>query len=212
MRSRLPAVGTALTALVAAGLTLLQFHHTIAYGFDYDDYHFVRPYSGTEVLRTFHGPWDASRIEVPFYRPLTICLYAARFALFGINATAYHVLSLAMFAGAAFLVGTFASQTLGRPWAGVLASVVFVCHPSFPYSAVVWVTNQMHLLELLTVMSALCWWFAVRRRSAVWWVPLLAFEVAALLIKEDGVMLSPSSSRCTWRESTWSNATCHSFH
>jgi hypothetical protein len=183
------AVRTALIAMVAVGLTVVQFHETVGYGFDYDDYHFVRPYSAGEVLRTFHGVWDPSGIEVRFYRPLTICLYAARFALFGLNSEACHVLSLGMFAAAAVLVGLFASYALGRLWAGVLMVVMFVCHPALPYSAVVWVTNQMHLLELLVVMSALCWWFTVRRRSVVWWLPLLVFEGAALLIKEDGVML-----------------------
>jgi hypothetical protein len=183
------AARTALIAMVAVGLTVVQFHQTVDYGFDYDDYHFVRPYSAVEVLRTFGGVWDPSGIEVPFYRPFTICLYAARFALFGLNSEAYHLLSLGMFAAAALLVGVFTAQTFGRLWAGLLTVVMFVCHPAFPYSAVVWITNQMHLLELLVVMSALCWWFAVRRRSVAWWLPLLVFEGAALLIKEDGVML-----------------------
>jgi hypothetical protein len=192
MRKGRPAVCTALTVLGAAGLTFFQFRHTIGYGFDYDDYHFVRPYSTADVLRAFLGPWDASGIEVPFYRPLTIVLYATRFAAFGLNSEAYHVLSLAMFAVAAALVGWFVMQTVGRPWPAVLAVTLFVCHPSFPYSAVVWATNQMHLLELLVVMSALCWWSLVRRRTVVWWLPLLACEAAALLIKEDGVMLFPA--------------------
>src|SRR4051794_15341809 len=121
MRIRLRVVCSAFTVLVAAALTYLQFHHTIGYGFDYDDYHFVRPYSTAEVLRTFCGPWDASGIEVPFYRPLTILLYAVRFAVFGLNSEGYHALSLAMFAVAAVLVGIFATQTFGRAWAGVLA-------------------------------------------------------------------------------------------
>jgi hypothetical protein len=166
MRNRLSALCAVLVVLVAGGLTVLQFHHTIDYGFDYDDYHFVRPYSRSDVLRAFHGPWDASGIEVPFYRPLTIALYAARFAAFALNSEAYHILSLAMFATVAAIVGRFAMQAFGRPWAGVLATTLFVSHPSFPYSAVVWVTKQMHLLQMLVVLSALAWWFRVRRRPA----------------------------------------------
>jgi hypothetical protein len=61
-----------------------------------------------------------------------------------------------------------------------------------PYSAVAWITNQMHLTELLVVIAGLGWWFAVRRRSAIWWLPLILFQAAALLIKEDGVMLLPA--------------------
>ena len=75
-------------ALLSACLSLILYRHTLVYGFDYDDYHFVRPYSVQDVLDTFHGPWDASGIEVPFYRPLTIAFFALRFEAFGLNAVA----------------------------------------------------------------------------------------------------------------------------
>src|SRR5919202_3560495 len=73
------ALEAALLVVVAAALTLILYKDTLGYGFDYDDYHFIRPYSRAEVLAAFHGPWDATGIEVPFYRPLTVALYAARF-------------------------------------------------------------------------------------------------------------------------------------
>ena len=164
----------------------------MSYGFHYDDYHFIRPYPATEIRRVFHGPWDASGIETPYYRPLTICLYAARFAWFGLNAEAYHVLSLVMFALAATLFGVFAARSMDSPVAGLAAVGVFTVHPGMPYSAVAWITNQMHLAELLVVLAAVVWWFAVRRRSAAWWMPLLLFAAAAFMIKEDGVMLLPA--------------------
>ena len=70
-------------AIVLAGvLTWLVHGITIGYGFHYDDYHFVHPYSRTDVLAAFHGPWDPAGIETGYFRPLTICLYAARFAAF----------------------------------------------------------------------------------------------------------------------------------
>ena len=50
----------------------------------------------------------------------------------------------------------------------------------------------MHLLQILTVLTALAWWYAVRARRLVWWLPLLAFATAAFLIKEDGIMLLPA--------------------
>jgi hypothetical protein len=49
----------------------------------------------------------------------------------------------------------------------------------------------MHLLQLIVVLSAVLWWSYVRRRPAAWWMPLLVFEIAALMVKEDGVMLVP---------------------
>ena len=73
--------------MLAGVATWLVHRETLHYGFDYDDYHFLRPYTPAEVLATFHGPWDLTGIEVKFYRPLTIVLYAVRFELFGLNAT-----------------------------------------------------------------------------------------------------------------------------
>jgi len=181
--------------VAAAGavlLTALLYWPTLRYGFYYDDYHFVRPYTAHDVRAAFQGPWDSSGIETPYYRPLTICLYAARFAVLGLNAPAYHVLSLILFVIAAALFAMFAMQTTGTRLAGVVGAAVFVLHPGLPYSAVAWVTNQMHLAELLAVLAGLVWWFHVRRRTAVWWMPLLLLQAAALLLKEDGVMLIPA--------------------
>lgn len=179
-------------ALLAVALTALLYGVTVGYGFHYDDYHFVRPYTLREVLDTFRGPWDASRIETAYYRPLTITLYALRFAALGLNARANHVLGLAMFAAAATLFAIFAGRVSGSRLAALLGTAVFVVHPGMPYSAVAWVTNQMHLAELLVVLAAFAWWFEVRWRQAQWWAPLLVLQAAAFLIKEDGVMLIPA--------------------
>ena len=183
----------ALYAAAAALLTVALYGPTIHYGFDYDDYHFVRPYPAEEIRAAFHGRWDPAGIEVAFYRPLTIVLYAVRFHFFGVNATAYHALSLCMFAAAATLFGLLARNLISSTRAGALALVILVVHPSMPYSAVAWVTNQMHLLQMLVVLTAMLWWCAVAAgRGFWWWLPLVGFEVAALMVKEDGVMLIPA--------------------
>jgi len=173
-------------------LTVGQHAPTLGYGFYYDDYHFLHPYSAAELRRVFHGTWDPAGIEVSFYRPLTIAFFAARFAVFGVNASACHALSLGLFGAAAFLAGAFAFRTSGGLLPGLLTCAVFIVHPGMPYSAVAWITNQMHCLQLLIVLAGLHWWFTVRRRAFVWWLPLVALQAAALLVKEDGVMLLPA--------------------
>jgi hypothetical protein len=178
--------------LAAAAGVWIMYAPTLGYGFDYDDYHFVRPYSAREIAAAFSGPWDASAIEVSFYRPLTILLYAIRFHYFGVNAEAYHVLSLVMFAGALMLFGLFVRTIFASTIAGLIGIGMLLVHPAMPYAAVAWVTNQMHLLEMLIVLAALVWWTHVRMRDARWWMPLIAFEIAALLVKEDGIMLIPA--------------------
>jgi hypothetical protein len=102
------------------------------------------------------------------------------------------VLSLCLCAAAALVFGVFAWLATARPLAGAVACLAFIVHPSMTTAAVAWVMNQMHLLEAITICGGLIWWFLVRRRSAAWWLPLLGFEVTALLIKEDGILLLPA--------------------
>jgi hypothetical protein len=185
-------LGLALLLLVTASISTLIVHRqTLSYGFDYDDYHFVHPYSRGDVIRSFRGPWDAAGIERPYYRPLTIAYFAARFEILGINAGAHHALSLILFAAAATLAGWFVFRLSGSAAIALLTLLLYVVHPAMPYSLVAWVTNQMHLLESLVVMTGLIWWDAVRNRAVAWWLPLLGFASVAFLIKEDGIMLLP---------------------
>lgn len=193
---RLAGVAT-IVALASAG-TFLLYRHTLDYGFDYDDYHFIRPHSAAEVLAAFHGPWDATGIEVPFYRPLTVAFYALRFELFGLDSRAHHAVSLGLFALAAALAGAFAWQSSRRFALTLIATAAFVVHPAMPYALVAWVTNQMHLVETLIVLLALIWWYAVRARNVVWWIPLLLLGAAAFMVKEDGIMLLPSIVALHW--------------
>src|SRR5262249_4507228 len=101
------AAPVALLLAAAAVITSLLYSPTLDYGFDYDDYHFVRPYSAADVVRAFRGPWDSSGIEASYYRPLTIAAFAARFQVLGLNSRAHHALSLALFAAAGCLTGMF---------------------------------------------------------------------------------------------------------
>jgi hypothetical protein len=182
----------AVLAVVCAAATWGLYRETLGYGFDYDDYHFVRPYSAAEVAHTFSGSWDTQGIERPFFRPLTIAAFALRFDRLGLNARAYHALSLLLFGLAALLAGLSVERITNRWSAGLAAAAVFAVHPAMPYALVAWVTNQMHLVEIVIVLVAILWWSVVRGRRVVWWLPLLLAAAAAFLVKEDGVMLVPA--------------------
>jgi hypothetical protein len=182
-----------LIAAAAAATTLALYLPTLRYGFDYDDYHFVRPHAAAEVLNAFSGPWDPTGIEVALYRPLTVAWFALRFELLGLNAVACHAVSLALFAAAAALFGVFVLRISGgRTLTALLGTAVFAAHPSMPYALVCWTTNQMHLLATMTVLLALLWWTVARGRPLRWWLPLIPLQGVAFLVKEDGIMLLPA--------------------
>jgi hypothetical protein len=181
---------TLLAALLAA-VTLFQYWPSLSFGFNYDDYHFVRPYTADEVGKSFHANWDESGIERRFYRPMTVALFAARFALFRYDEFAYHlasVLALTVCGAVVMLFAWRVSNTLVLP---LWFAVVWAMHPNLPLSMGAWITNQMHLFQALVFVSALSWWYYVRRKPAGWWSPLLALGLLAFLIKEDGVLLLP---------------------
>lgn len=177
--------------ITATAAIWVLYGRTVEYGFSYDDYILVRPYSGDEVAQSFTATWDTTGVMVPFYRPLTVAFNALRYDLFGLDSQAHHFVSLALFACCAVLAGWFAHRITGQTRAALLAILMFVVHPSMPYALVAWITNQMHLMETLTVLTALCWWHAVRARPVGWWSPLLLLAAVAFMIKEDGIMLLP---------------------
>lgn len=179
-----------LLLLEGIALGVFVYGFTLRFGFDYDDYHLLRPYTLSEVARTLYGPWDPSGVEVPFYRPVTVTFYAIRFWALGVDAWKYHLLSLVMFAAASSLFGLFVSKVSASRWAGAVAVVFYALQPAAARSQVVWATNQMHLLMSLLVGAALVWWAAAGRTGRGWsWAVLMA--AVALLIKEDGIMLLP---------------------
>jgi hypothetical protein len=180
-----------IAALAALAVTYVH-GVTAGYGLNYDDYYFLRPHSLQQVGDSFHGPWDVTGVMVKFYRPLTVAFSALRFELLGLNAVAHHTVSLVLFAACVTIAAWLVLRWTGRRLAAFAAVLFVVVHPAMPYSLVAWITNQMHLLQTVTVLAALAWWDVVRARGLRWWLPLLLLAAASFTIKEDGVMLLPA--------------------
>ena len=180
-----------LLALIGAIGALAVYAQTIGYGFRWDDYHMVHPWTMKELLRVLHGQWDPTKVEVPFYRPVTDWFYALRFELFGWNGAAQHSLSVLGIAVCAWMTGTFVARETGRPITAAFAAAIYALHPAFIYSEGAWLTNQMHLLASLLVIGALLAWQRVRTKPIEAWWPILLLQVLAFGVKEDTVMLVP---------------------
>jgi hypothetical protein len=179
-----------LLAVALAGV-LATYGDTTEFGFHYDDYHFARPWTAAELRSTLTGSWDPTRIESPFYRPLTAVWYALRFEIFGLNATAQHALTLVGLTAAAWMLGRFVWRESGERWAGVAAAALYAIHPAMPYAQGIWLTNQMHLAASLIVLAALLVWQRVRTRPPMAWVPIVVLQVVAFGFKEDTLALTP---------------------
>lgn len=142
-------------------------------------------------MAAFAGTWDPQGIERAFYRPGTIALFAARGWLLGTNAVALHALSLLLLVLVAVLFASWLhALDVSAPalFAGML---VLVVHP-MTAAAVAWITNQMHLLQLVLALAAL----ALAARAH--WAWLIALQAGALLVKEDSLVLPLAIAASFW--------------
>jgi hypothetical protein len=178
--------------LAAATLGVAAVYlHTIDFGFNYDDYHVVRPWTWSEAAQVLRGSWDPTRIEVPFYRPVSAWWYALRFHLFGLNAPAQRFVTLAGMIVCAVLTGLYVWRDTRRRRSAFVATSLYAVHPLLPYSQGAWLTNQMHLLASLAVLTGLLIWQRARGRTAWAWWPVFAVQVVGFGVKEDTLMLLP---------------------
>jgi hypothetical protein len=176
---------------VSLASVLAVYGDTTGFGFHYDDYHFARPWTAAEVGSTFAGSWDPSRIESPFYRPLTASWYALRFEIFGLNAFAQRVVTLIGLTAAVWMLGLFVWRESRQRWTAVAATALYGIHPAMPYAQGMWLTNQMHVLASLTVLSALLIWQRARALGPLAWAPIAVLQIIAFGFKEDTLALTP---------------------
>ena len=125
----------ALALAAGAGLAV-AYGGRVDVGLYYDDYHLVRPWSFIELRRAWLGSWDPTGIEPAFYRPLTAALYATRFHLFALNATAMHYVSLIGHGVCAVLLGWFLRREGAAVSLAAFGSWLYAVHPAFPYAQV----------------------------------------------------------------------------
>jgi hypothetical protein len=175
-------------------LPWLFYGITLSYGFDWDDYHFVRIYTLTDVGRAFTGPWDTFGIEDAYYRPLTIAWFALRSWTVGFSAQELHALSIGLNSLLLWICWRWWTAAGVSPLAAAAAAVLLAVHPWFATSGAIWITNQMHLLLLLDVAGA-CWLATVNPQAVG---ALLLLQTAAILLKEDGAMLTPMLAVLWW--------------
>jgi hypothetical protein len=161
------------------------------YPWYWDDYHLIRRFSGAELLRAFHGPWDLDQIETLSYRPLWLLANHLRAVLLGEHLVLHRLTLLALTALFASLVAYSAHRQGLKLVYAVGASLVAVSVKA-NHSNLMWLTDATHALSAIPV--ALCC-VLVARPS---WVssrlapPAIALlSLAGLLVREDSAALFP---------------------
>lgn len=175
--------------MLAAVVTGVLYGRTLWFGWHWDDYHQVRPYSAGEVTAGFHGPWDPQGPEAAFFRPLTVAWFGVRFWLLGFSAPAYHGVSLLLLVACAVLASRFVTLLTDSSGAGVAAAVLLLVHPVTPDSLAVWAANQPHLFALLIALASANWVLVREPDTLAQWLPGLGAVCLSFGFKEDGLAL-----------------------
>ena len=194
----MPKARGGILALVAAIVTAIFYGRAWQFDLQCDDLLMIRPWSRAELAAVWHGSWEPSHAFATFFRPVATWFYAGAFELFGLNAPAHMLLSLAMLAAVAWLLALFVARESDSLIAGALATFLYLVHPNVPWSTGTWVTNDFHKLAAISALCGLLLWQRVRHRPSAHWLLLAPLVVICFLVKEDGLMLIPVFVSLQW--------------
>jgi hypothetical protein len=180
-----------------AGLILLLwsavFASTYRYPFFWDDFHCIRPYSGQELLSTFHGWDDPDKIETPALRPVVALLFAFQGSAFGENIVLQRIFLTALMWILLFVLGLLLAELGFNLFQIAMVFVLFV------FSRVFAAVNLWIILSSLVVCYALM--LSAVLLFILWvkqgrWHHLCLMSVCALLAvftREEAYLLFPAS-------------------
>jgi len=203
----------ALRVISLVGILLLiwsvLFAPTFRYPFHWDDFHLIRPYTGSELLSVFHGQLDPDKIETPGLRPVSVLLFNFQGSLLGENIVLQRIFLLALMAILLCLVGILLSELGLRFIQIAIAFALFVSSRVFA-SLVLWIclshVIQAYVFIVLTAYFFVLW---VKRRRIVFFVVMLACAIIATFNREEAytlpvvlplLWLISSPERAHWRE------------
>jgi hypothetical protein len=139
--------------LAALALTFAVHAPTLRYFFDGDDFVVL---GSVEYLGGTAYVVDTFRMHdiVPNWRPLTGVIYAAEWELFGLNATAWRSVNLAVHLSSMVVLYALVARVTKRPSIGALAAVVFGVSGAH-FDTVTYVTALPHILATFFTLASL---------------------------------------------------------
>jgi hypothetical protein len=165
------------------------FARTMHFGLYLDDHHHARPWTLSEVLGTFRGPFDPLGIEPPYFRPLVVVTFAIDWALWGFNTWGYHLSNILLHSIAALCVYLFL-RTVKMSWfAAFLGAIFFAIIPANAATAIYISERSDAMVTIFSLCGLLCLETYYRSKKVGWLITLNALVVLALCSKEIGVAL-----------------------
>ncbi len=180
--------------LAALTITAAVYLPSLHYGFVYDDHNQIENnpliQSWHYLPRAFAGHLWAQKTAIAiYYRPIFTLWLMLNYALFGLNAAAWHASALALHLLATALVYFLALRLTRRQWTSGIASLLFGLNP-IHVEAVDWLSGATEPLSASLLLAALLAYFKARETGqAAWMAVALAASLLSDLAHESGVVI-----------------------
>jgi hypothetical protein len=198
-----------LAALTIGGWSLL-FPSTYDYSFFWDDFHFIRCYSGPELLSTFHGPNDPDGIETPALRPVATLLFHAQGCLLGENVRLQRAFMAGLMGVLLWTIGLLLREVGLSPLHTTIVFLLFASSRVFA-SLILWITLGSVILAHISMVLTACFhlrWTRLARRTDL---ALMALCAVVTTFCREGAYTLPLVLPGLWllarrREGSWRRA------
>ncbi len=180
--------------LAALAITAAVYLPSLHYGFVFDDHNQIENnpliQSWHYLPRAFAGHlWAQKTALAIYYRPVFTLWLMLNYALFGLNAGAWHGAALALHLLATALVYFLALRLTRRQWTSGIAALLFGLDP-IHVEAVDWVSGATGPLSASLLLAALLAYFKAREAGrAAWMAVALAASLLSDLAHESGVVI-----------------------
>lgn len=158
----------------------------------WDDYAYIllNPIIRDLSLKNIAHIFDPSTFVVGNYHPLTVLVYTIEYALFELDPTGYHVVSLLLHLGNIWLFSLIAWRLVGKQWPVVLMTALFAVHP-MRVESVVWAAELKDVLYVAFFLGGVLWYLrtiAEGKTSVVNYIVLGLLYLMSLFSKGQAVV------------------------
>lgn len=181
-----------LTGIFLIVLTLIVFGPFIAHAFvSLDDNYLIYANPAVQTLSLRNILHVFSTYDPQLYIPLTFLSWQLNAALFGMNATAFHLVNVLMHCANVVLVLVIIRRLSGNLFVAALTAALFAIHP-LQTEAVLWAAGRKDLLSGFFALLSLLQYLKFRehRNSRTFMICIICFALA--LLSKISVVLLPA--------------------
>jgi protein O-mannosyl-transferase len=168
-------------------ISFLVYFKIFSVGFLSDDFHMLSIAKDVSPWWKYFGTNIIGENIGSSYGPMMNIFFELEYTLFGLNPFGYHIMSLLLFSGTAFVLFKMVYKLTRKFHIGVASAIVFLFLPNHVES-LAWIAVLPHLLA--TFLFLLCIYFYIQflsKNNKKYYVLSLLFIILSLFTKEIGI-------------------------